>query len=128
MKKLFAVFLTSAFLFSCLPDGWDTPTKLNLDDLWVLELGEITETLDLDSGRFTWTRQIDGVDVVEPVTGKYSVKLSGDYGVYWYLLVLTPEDEKQSPYSFKMTLTENKQLMTLEGSSLSSYYRVQREK
>ena len=127
MKKIFTVLLVSV-LFSCLPEGCDRPTKLNLDDLWVLELGEMTETLDLNSGRFTWTRQIDGADVVEPVTGKYSVKLSGDYGVYWYLLVLTPDDEKQPPYSFKMTLTEDKQLMTLEGSSLSSYYRVKREK
>ena len=127
MKKIFTVLLMSA-LFSCLPEGWDRPTTLNLDDLWVLESGEITETLDLNSGRFTWTRQIEGSDVVEPVTGKYSVKLSGDYGVYWYLLVLTPDDGKQPPYSFKMTLTEDKQLMPLEGSSLSSYYRVQREK
>lgn len=127
MKKIFAFLFISSVLFSCLPEGWDTPTKLNLDDLWVLELGEIVETLDLDSGRFTWIRQIDGTDVVDPVTGKYSVKLSGDYGVYWYLLVLTPDDENQPSYSFKMTLTEDKQLMTLEGSSLSSYYRVKRE-
>ena len=128
MKKVFAILIFVSVLFSCLPEGWDRPTKLNLDDLWVLETGEIIETLDLDSGRFTWTRKTDGVDVVDPVTGKYSVKLSGDYGVYWYLLVLTPDDENQPPYSFKITLTEDKQLMTLEGSSLSSYYRVKREK
>lgn len=128
MKKTITTMLIFLSLISCLPEGWDVPTKFNLDDLWVLETGEIRETLDLDSGRFTWTRTIDGADIVTPVTGKYNVKKSADYGQYWYVLELIPDGENQPVYSFKMTLTENKQLLTLEGSSLSSYYRVEREK
>lgn len=128
MKKMIIPILLFLSAVSCLPEGWDTPTKLNLDDLWVLETGEIRETLDLDSGRFTWTRKIDDVDIVTPVTGEYKVRKSADYGQYWFVLELIPDGEDQPVYSFKMTLTENKQLLTLEGSSLSSYYRVEREK
>lgn len=132
MKK--AVVLISAVfaLASCLPDGFDSATTAGLTDYWVWENGEITETLDLyyEKGkfRFNWTRQIQGADIVEPVSGTYNVRHSYDYGEKWYVLSLTPDGDEPLTYSYKMTLSFDKRVLTLEGSGVSYYYRVEKAK
>lgn len=135
MKKmiLFLAVLQMAAVFgSCRPDGYNAATTAGLIDLWVLESGDITETLDLyyEKGkfRFNWTRQIRGTDIVEPVTGTYNVRRSYDYGQKWEILTLTPDGEDPIIYSYKMTLSFDKRVLALEGSGVSYYYRVEKEK
>ena len=78
--------------------------------------------------RFNWTRQIQGTDIVEPVTGTYNVRRSYDYGQKWEILTLTPDGEDPIIYSYKMTLSFDKRVLALEGSGVSYYYRVEKEK
>lgn len=135
MKKMIlflAVLQIAAVFGSCRPDGYNAATTAGLIDLWVLESGDITETLDLyyEKGkfRFNWTRQIRGTDIVEPVTGTYNVRRSYDYGQKWEILTLTPDGEDPIIYSYKMTLSFDKRVLALEGSGVSYYYRVEKEK
>lgn len=135
MKKMIlflAVLQIAAVFGSCRPDGYNAATTAGLIDLWVLESGDITETLDLyyEKGkfRFNWTRQIQGTDIVEPVTGTYNVRRSYDYGQKWEILTLTPDGEDPIIYSYKMTLSFDKRVLSLEGSGVSYYYRVEKEK
>ena len=123
MKKMIlflAVLQIAAVFGSCRPDGYNAATTAGLIDLWVLESGDITETLDLyyEKGkfRFNWTRQIQGTDIVEPV------------GQKWEILTLTPDGEDPIIYSYKMTLSFDKRVLALEGSGVSYYYRVEKEK
>lgn len=132
MKRVTVLLLTIFGLISCLPEGYYPATTAGITDYWILESGEITETLDLyfEKGRycFTWTRQIQGVDIVDPVKGHYNVRRVNDYGEKWYVLTLMPEGENQPIYSYKMTLSQDKRVLALEGSGISYYYRVEKEK
>ena len=132
MKRVTVLLLMIFGLISCLPEGYNPATTAGITDYWILESGEITETLDLyfEKGRycFTWTRQIQGVDIVDPVKGYYNVRRVHDYGEKWYVLTLMPEGENQPIYSYKMTLSQDKRVLALEGSGISYYYRVEKEK
>ncbi len=132
MKRVL-IFICLIFGFvSCLPEGYNPATTVGIADYWVLESGEMTETLDLyiEKGKacFTWTWQIQGVDIVDPVKGHYNVRHSYDYGEKWYVLTLMPEGENQPVYSYKMTLSQDKRVLALEGSGISYYYRIEKEK
>ena len=149
MKKMIlflAVLQIAAVFGSCRPDGYNAATTAGLIDLWVLESGDITETLDLyyEKGKFRLEMvsrgteengvmfdclcQIQGTDIVEPVTGTYNVRRSYDYGQKWEILTLTPDGEDPIIYSYKMTLSFDKRVLALEGSGVSYYYRVEKEK
>lgn len=132
MKRVLILGCIIFCLISCLPDGYNAATTVNIADYWVLESGEMTETLDLyiEKGKamFTWTRQIQGVDIVDPVSGTYNVRHAYDYGEKWYILTLIPEGENQTVYSYKMTLSHDKRVLALEGSGISYYYRIEKEK
>lgn len=132
MKRVLILGCVIFGLISCLPDGYNAATTVSIADYWVLESGEMTETLDLyiEKGKamFTWTRQIQGVDIVDPVSGTYNVRHAYDYGEKWYILTLIPEGENQTVYSYKMTLSHDKRVLALEGSGISYYYRIEKEK
>lgn len=132
MKRVLILGCIIFGLISCLPDGYNAATTVSIADYWVLESGEMTETLDLyiEKGKamFTWTRQIQGVDIVDPVSGTYNVRHAYDYGEKWYILTLIPEGENQTVYSYKMTLSHDKRVLALEGSGISYYYRIEKEK
>lgn len=128
MKRLIVFLVISFALLSCLPDGWDVMTTLNIEDYWIHEDGDVVETLDLDKRNFIWTKQSSGVDLVTPVKGTYSVRTVYDYGYKWYVLILEPEGDDHMVFSFKATLTEDKRVLTLEGSDIATYYRVEKTK
>lgn len=132
MRKGLIIFSLILGLVSCLPDGFDPATTVNIKDNWVAETYGTVETLELYTenakNRFTWSRRIQNTDIVAPVTGSYNVRTTYDYGKKWYILTLWPDGDEGLVLSYKMTLSDDKRVLTLEGRGLTYYYRVEREK